>query len=415
MVPADHRRCKRPVHSEIFFVGAFHADHVSKIYTFLLEAYAVASMSRTPGTKAHLPFSQEEARALRKALRAWFRRNARKLPWREDAKDPSVGPYRVWVSEVMLQQTQVATVIPYYLRFVARFPDLAALAAASQEEVLSLWSGLGYYRRAKLLHAAAQELSRSVPVALPSDPLALQALPGIGRYTAGAIASIAFGRPEPIVDGNVMRVLTRLRATQGDPTKPPLESFLWAQATALVRGCKQAGEINEALMELGALVCNPRAPVCTACPLEALCEGARLGAPERFPELPARPSRPQLHRSCVILRDPAGAILLAQRKQGLLGGLFEPPQIAMAHTKRFAPRGRVRHIFTHRELLLDVYEGSLRKRKDAPPCLADTYDGIFWALDPEQRPLSSLARKVLALRDPESKSPLDPEQSQSDL
>ncbi len=217
--------------------------------------------------------------ALRTALYRWYRENRRDLPWR--ATDD---PYSIWVSEIMLQQTQVATVIPYYERFLDRFPDVETLARASEDDVLSRWSGLGYYRRARALHAGAQVVMERHGGEVPQDPDQLRRLPGIGRYTAGAIASVAFGLPEPILDGNVRRVLSRLLAAVGGAG---VERKLWETAAVFARG-KHPGDVNQGLMELGALVCTPRNPDCPVCPWKTRCRARATSSPETFPE--ARPS-----------------------------------------------------------------------------------------------------------------------------
>jgi A/G-specific adenine glycosylase len=222
---------------------------------------------------------------MRGRLLRWYRRRRRALPWRS-----TTDPYAIWVSEVMLQQTQVTTVIPYYLRFLERFPDPATLAAAREEEVLAAWSGLGYYRRARALHAGARAVVANHDALLPRDPAALRELPGIGRYTAGAIASIAFGFAEPILDGNVRRVLSRLFAVDGrELSRSAEDRRLWELAGRLVRG-NAPGDLNQALMELGALICSPREPDCEACPVAGECRGRRSGLLHVLPAL--RPARP---------------------------------------------------------------------------------------------------------------------------
>ena len=204
---------------------------------------------------------------VRGALLGWYRRHKRDLPWRR-TRDP----YAIWLSETMLQQTRVETVIPYYERFLARFPSVQALAEAAPDEVSKLWSGLGYYSRARNLHAAARKVVDGYGGELPSDVAALQELPGIGRYTAGAVASIAFDRAAPIVDGNVARVLARLLDLRDDVSAPATQQRLWAEAEALARGPKP-GDLNQSLMELGALICTPRAPKCLLCPLRVSLAG----------------------------------------------------------------------------------------------------------------------------------------------
>lgn len=236
-----------------------------------------------PPAEARRAARRGTIRAIRPALLRWYGRHRRDLPWRRTSD-----PYAIWVAEVMLQQTQVATVVPYFRRFLERFPDAASLARADEEEVLARWSGLGYYRRARALHAGAREVVRRHAGRVPADPAALLALPGIGRYTAGAIASIAFSLAEPILDGNVRRVLSRLFAAGPAPAdQAGTDAGLWELAAELVRG-PRPGDLNQALMELGAVVCTPRSPACPACPVAASCRARALGTPEAFPVAKAR-------------------------------------------------------------------------------------------------------------------------------
>ena len=225
-------------------------------------------------------------------LTRWFDRNARDLPWRK-TRDP----YAIWISEVMLQQTQVQTVIPYWGRWMEKLPGIRELAGAPPELVLKLWEGLGYYSRARNLQRAACQILEEHKGVFPRDPDKILSLPGIGRYTAGAIASIALDQPEPILDGNVIRVLTRYFALEGDPKARPLNQRLWELASKLVQaahfaehlGDRRCARVNQALMELGATVCTPGAqPACVVCPVAQACEARRRGRPERFPELPPR-------------------------------------------------------------------------------------------------------------------------------
>jgi len=195
-------------------------------------------------------------KSIRRALLDWYRANRRDLPWRR-TRDP----YAIWISETMLQQTRVETVIPYYERFLERFPDVAALADAESDDVLGAWAGLGYYSRARNLQAAARQIAERHGGRVPDDVEALRALPGIGRYTAGALASIAFDRPEPIVDGNVARVLARVKGIREDVKQPAVVKRLWEEAARLARG-PAPGDLNQALMELGATVCVPGEPRC---------------------------------------------------------------------------------------------------------------------------------------------------------
>jgi A/G-specific adenine glycosylase len=249
----------------------------------------------------------------------WYQKNARNLPWRE-----RLDPYAVLVSELMLQQTRVETVIPYYNRWMERFPNVEALAAASQQEVLSAWEGLGYYSRARSLHQAARELVAQPGGKIPPDPAALRALPGIGRYTAAAVASIAFGRDEAALDGNIRRVLARVFDVEEPARSPAGERRLWKLAEEHLP-IGRAGEYNQALMDLGALVCTPRRPDCPSCPLTSICQARALGIQEQRPvAVPRRQSPHYIVTAAVIQRN--GSVLLARRPaQGLLGGLWEFP------------------------------------------------------------------------------------------
>jgi len=252
-------------------------------------------------------------------LLAWYEVSARPLPWR-GINDP----YAVWVSETMLQQTRVETVIPYFQRWMERFPTLTALAEAPEQEVLQLWEGLGYYRRARNLHKAAQVVAREYGGQLPADRAALERLPGIGRYTAAAVASIAFGQDEAALDGNIRRVLARVFNMDVPARSPEGERQLGHLARQhLPRG--RAGDYNQALMDLGATICTPRAPACSACPLEMLCQARRLGVQEQLPRLERRSPVPHyLVAAGVIQKN--GQVLIAQRPaQGLLGGMWEFP------------------------------------------------------------------------------------------
>jgi A/G-specific adenine glycosylase len=252
-------------------------------------------------------------------LLEWYRLNARSMPWRERPD-----PYFVWVSEVMLQQTRVETVIPYFNKWIELFPDIRSLAAASQEQVLSAWEGLGYYSRARSLHRAAQVLVERHGGELPRQREALRRLPGIGPYTAGAIASIAFGADEAALDGNIRRVLARVFDVAVPARSPEGERVLSGLADAhLPKG--RAAEYNQALMDLGATVCTPRSPSCSRCPLAEICRARALGVQEERPVLAARPAQPHYTvTAAVIQRD--GQVLIARRPEdGLLGGLWEFP------------------------------------------------------------------------------------------
>jgi A/G-specific adenine glycosylase len=293
----------------------------------------------------------------------------------------------------MLQQTQVETVIPYYRRWLERFPTIAALAAADQQSVLALWEGLGYYSRARNLHRAAQQVQNELGGALPRTADALRALPGIGRYTAGAIASIAFGADSAVLDGNVKRVLARVFDVRADVKSPAGEKTLWALAESLVPPGR-AGDYNQALMDLGALVCLPRAPHCLLCPLSDLCEARRLGVQHERPVVSARRAVPHRVQLAAVVAK-RGWVLLEQRAEGgLLGGLWAFPAVplpAEVSPLRLRPAARLRgalrttygltvavgpeaqvveHGFSHFSLTVRVFDctwqaGALKR--DGPP------------------------------------------------
>jgi len=254
---------------------------------------------------------------IRTKLLRWFKKNQRELPWRK-TKDP----YAIWVSEIMLQQTQVATVIPYYQKFLDTFPTIQSLARADLSKVLKVWEGLGYYSRARNLHRASQRVLNHFNGRVPDNLKDLLGLPGVGRYTAGAILSIAFNQEAPILDGNVKRVLSRLFVVSGHPKKT--EEFLWPLSESLIpKG--SANVFNQALMDLGAMICTPKDPLCPRCPMRNLCRGFRLGEPERFPSRVPKRRIPRIEAASAVIRK-NGKVLLRQRApKGLLGGLWEFP------------------------------------------------------------------------------------------
>ena len=297
---------------------------------------------------------------LRASLLAWYDAHHRELPWRVHPT-----PWRVWVSEVMLQQTRAESVIDYFERFIARFPSPEVMARASTDEVLSLWAGLGYYARARHLHAAAKRVVADHGGRVPDEPSLFAALPGVGPYTRGAVQSIAFGHPEPVLDGNVERVLCRLDRVSEDPRTPAIRRALWARAAELVPEGRP-GDFNQALMELGAVVCRPRAPACAACPIEAHCAARRAGDAADLPNKPRRVRRRAVDVVCGLSRTLGGAVWLVRRPEsGLLGGMWELPSVegaAEADALRalgLAPSGEpttVRHVFTHLEWTLRTWQ-----------------------------------------------------------
>ena len=305
------------------------------------------------------------AESLQRALLRYFDREQRDLPWREDRD-----PYRIWISEVMLQQTQVKTVIPYYRAFLASFPSLPGLAAAEIEEVLASWSGLGYYRRARQLHAAAQILV-TLPE-LPRTAAEWQKLPGIGPYTAAAITSQAFGEKVPVLDGNVERVLCRRLALEEDPKRREIRARLLSAAGELLDELRP-GDANQALMELGATLCRPRQPLCLLCPLAEGCAGR--ATPERYPKT-AAPRQSEKLELVVALVVQAGKALFFRRPAdaAFLPGLFELPNVERAESHeaiearlaeiyggRFhlgAQKARFKHAITYRRLEIGVHEAT---------------------------------------------------------
>ena len=351
-------------------------------------------------------------REIAERLLAWFARSARDLPWRRDRS-----PYRVWVSEVMLQQTQVDTVIPYYERFLERFPTVESLADAPLEEVLRIWEGLGYYARARRLHQAARQLVASNGGRLPQRFDQLEALPGVGTYTAGAVASIAFGRDVPAVDGNGRRVLSRLFGLREDITRSGTRRKLRALAADLLPG-GQAGAFNEALIELGATVCTPRSPSCRLCPLSGHCRAYAEGDQESLPVRRPRRKTPHYDVTAAVTVRADGAVLMAQRNvEDMLGGLWEFPGGKCEEGEGLpdcmvremeeelgvivevgAPLTVVEHAYTHFRITLHAFW--CRVRDGVPTCLDCA--AVRWvqpeALD--ELPMSVADRKVVrALRD----------------
>ncbi|MBI5930043.1 MAG: A/G-specific adenine glycosylase [Chloroflexi bacterium] len=256
-------------------------------------------------------------------LLTWYEQHAENLPWRQTRN-----PYHIWLSEIMLQQTQVATVIPYYERFLAKFPTIAALADAPQDDLLKQWEGLGYYSRARNLQAAAQQIIQSFDGELPQTATQLQELKGIGRYTAGAVASIAFDEHVPVLDGNVIRVFSRLFDNAEDVARPATIAKYWEMAEQLMGDVPtgQAGNYNQALMELGRTICKPRNPDCAHCPIAKFCLARANGTPNERPVKAAKAKTPHYDVTCGLIRNTKRELLIAKRRdKDLLGGLWEFP------------------------------------------------------------------------------------------
>jgi A/G-specific adenine glycosylase len=337
---------------------------------------------------------------LQPRLLAWYGRNKRRLPWRE-GRDA----YRVWVSEVMLQQTTVAVVAPRFEAFLERFPDLGALAAAPEEQVVAAWSGLGYYHRARNLQRGARHLAEHHSGRFPRTLEAALAVPGVGLYTASAVLSIAHGVPLPVVDGNVRRVLARLFALRGPRWRKDGPYYNLAEEL-LDRDAP--GDWNQALMELGATVCTPRAPRCPACPLRAACRARAEGAQEELPEARARRAPVAVTVAAAVVEE-AGRYLLVRRAQGrLMGRMWELPQTALESRGRTDLErelrerhglglragplvARARHAITFRRIRIEAYRARLTR------ALPDDPERFRWATPAEMSllPLSSMTAKVL--------------------
>ena len=337
------------------------------------------------------------------AILAWYDRHRRRLPWRAEGRaEPD--PYAVWLSEVMLQQTTVAAVKAYYARFLALWPDVGALAAAPREAVLREWAGLGYYARARNLHDCAAAVVERHGGRFPRTEAGLRALPGIGDYTAAAVAAIAFGERAAVVDGNVERVITRLDAI--DEPMPAGRAAVRRRVAALVPA-NRPGDFAQALMDLGATVCTPKSPACVICPISEPCLARRSGTQALYPKKLPKRAIPHRFGAMAVIERPDGAVLVRTRAaKGLLGGMTEfvgtewgpavsdPAPLAAICGTRLEPRGTIEHVFTHFALTLAVYVG--RATSDVAP------EGCRWvalaALDRE--PIPNAFAKVWAAARP---------------
>lgn len=343
---------------------------------------------------------------LSRRLVDWYDDNARDLPWRR-TRDP----YAVWVSEVMLQQTRVETVIPYYHRFLERFPTATDLAAASVDEVLTAWAGLGYYRRARALWLAAREVTDRHGGRVPDDEVAMRSLTGVGPYTTGAVLSIAYGRPLPVVDGNVIRVMSRVFALAGNLRTGAASRALWHRVGELVPA-DRPGDFNQALMELGATVCTPK-PRCPVCPLASLCEARARGAVDDFPSAAPKRAVPAVRLFALVARSGDRTLLGKRSSRGLFAGMWEPPMVEAGDRRearrkwtdlgialrglRLAEAGSVRHVLTHRIFDVSVWSADAGPSREAPSSGAADYERFGWVRpDSSRYALSTLARRVLA-------------------
>lgn len=308
-------------------------------------------------------------------LLAWYDHHARTLPWR-GIRDP----YRTWVSETMLQQTRVETVIGYYERFLQRFPTVDDLAAAPEDDVLKMWEGLGYYSRARNLHKGAKQVMTEFDGDIPSDVERLRRISGIGPYTAGAISSIAFGRPVPAVDGNVIRVVSRLTGIRENVGIPSVRRTLEQNATSIVPA-DRPGDFNQALMDLGATICTPGTPACEKCPLQELCDAFSAGDAEDLPILP-RKNPPRVLDYAVCLIFSGDSVLMRQRTEALLHGLWVFPMVEGFPTLRQMPSsvkkltklavtdvqsaGKAKHVFTHQIWQMQLYTMFATESTESP-------------------------------------------------
>jgi len=262
-------------------------------------------------------------RSFRRRMLRWFTRNAQDLPWRQ-----THDPYAIWLSEIMLQQTQVATVIDYFQRFLKAFPNVRRLAAAKQQHVLRLWEGLGYYRRAQQLHQTTKILAKQHGGGFPRDAKTLRRLPGVGRYTAGAILSIAFDLPEPILEANTVRVFSRLLGYTGDPYTATGQELLWSLARAVLP-CKRAGQLNQSLMELGRRICKPKGPRCEACPVFPLCQAAQRGLQAKIPRPRRKPVFESVREAAVLVRRRGRVLLIRRNPDERWSGMWDFPRFEL--------------------------------------------------------------------------------------
>jgi A/G-specific adenine glycosylase len=349
--PWPKRRARRPLYANK--ITSFRRDGDPAVHWFGSRMIALCNRKK-----------------IQRKLLDWFHKHGRDLPWRKTRN-----PYAIWVSEIMLQQTQVATVIPYYQRFLRSFPTIHHLAGAALPKVLKAWEGLGYYSRARNLHRFSRIVSNHFHGRIPDNLRELLSLPGIGRYTAGAILSIAYNKEAPILDGNVKRVLSRLFAVSGDSVKKKTDVFLWKISESLVP-MGRSRDFNQALMDLGAMVCTPKGPQCNRCPLANDCKARVLGKPEQYPAKVARKAIPVVEAVSAVVKK-RGQVLLRQRPpEGLLGGLWEFPNWKIEEKRKLRLglelRSRIKkemgmnvevmesigtfhHAFTHFKLTLHVF------------------------------------------------------------
>lgn len=355
---------------------------------------------------------REWLKRFRQRLRGWYAKNARDLAWRENRD-----PYRVWLSEIMLQQTQVTTVIPYFERFTTRFPTVGHLAAADESEVLRLWEGLGYYRRARQLHAAARKIVDEHGGTFPTDRDDVRALSGVGRYTAGAILSIALDQPEPILEANTIRLFARLLAYEGPTHDREGQALLWAMAEAIVTR-HEPGTINQALMELGSEVCGNGVPRCDVCPVRSLCRGYERGLQNELPRKREKPRFEYRTEVAVVLRRGGRILLLEQPEGGRWAGLWDFPRFQVFSENRrnlteeildnlrqktglTVELGEhlktIRHGVTRYKITLECYDATARSGRLKIPKVSTEQHAWLHPDELDTYPLSTTGRKLARL------------------
>lgn len=333
------------------------------------EARSGRSATPPPPSDTFSAVERDYPRLVRE-LESWFEHNHRALPWRD-----GYDPYHVWVSEIMAQQTRMDVVLRYWPPFIDRFPTVESLAAADQERVLASWSGLGYYRRARMLREGARDVVERFGGVIPSDPTELQSIAGIGRYTAGAIASIAFDEAVPIVDGNILRLLARLEMLDEPLRSRGLENRCWTLAAELVELAASPRTLNQALMELGAAICTPRRPSCDDCPVSSHCAAAAAGREEDYPRAPVRQETIDLVVPVYLVTDAAGRVMLIRSSSGtMMNHMFRLPgrdeqigaAVAIEGVRPLRHIGEVRHSITNRRVRFEVWDATIDTVCDTP-------------------------------------------------
>lgn len=329
--------------------------------------------------------------SFRKNLLQWYHKNKRDLPWRK-TKDP----YAIWLSEIMLQQTTVATVIPYYQKFLKKFPTLSHLAKAPEQDYLKMWAGLGYYNRIRNFQKACQIVATDLKGVIPQRKEELLKLPGLGEYTAGAVASIAFEEPVPIVDGNIIRVLSRLYRYGQDITQLKSKKFFWDKAGELLDQ-KSPGDFNQAMMELGATVCTPKNPLCLLCPVKEECKAVSQGDPEKYPVRLKKPIYQKEQRTCYVYLHEKKTLLRQRQPGEILAGLWEFPEQPLIDPKSWQERkalSPIRHAIMNSRITISPLIVSVSK----PTNPSQDFKWVHWNLL-AKHPLTTITSKIIKKAD----------------